>query len=211
MTYFYPFPRLPLELREQIWKEIVEQRTVDVRIVHKGPERQPHIVSSTPIPSTLQSCQEARNQGLYQRVPIEVDTRHGIERRYVWLNWDIDILDIGTSYFSYFKSIASSIKRLKFERENGDEYFYHKESMYLQKFANAEEIHVVCADGFWMWGGALYDHPWPCAHENIFFIDPIEGRVTKGLELEKIYRAILKEWRLAETSVAYSSDDELNS
>ncbi|CAN9446740.1 unnamed protein product [Alternaria alternata] len=66
-----------------------------------------------------------------------------IERRYVWLNFDIDMVDIGTSWLAYFQPIASNIKRLKFERENTDEYWYHSEKKKLKDFKNVEEIHVL--------------------------------------------------------------------
>jgi hypothetical protein len=103
------------------------------------------------------------------------------------------MVDIGTSEFKHFVHIASAIRRLKFERENEDEYFYYKESQELRLFANAAEIHVVCADGFWMWGGCINEgtHSWPCAAENLVFIDGRDGRVARGLELERICQEIM--------------------
>jgi hypothetical protein len=62
------------------------------------------------------------------------------------LNLALDMLDIGPSGFCNLEAIALNIKLLKFERENSDEYRYNIEN------------HVVCADGFWQWGGALYEH-----------------------------------------------------
>jgi hypothetical protein len=234
MTTFHPFPRLPLELREHIWKDTMEPRTVDVRRVREWPQRYGQLISSTPIPAILQSCREARNLGIYKRVFFEVDATSkwkGIhtpetaaerflspdepeeeapvsEQRYVWLDFDIDMVDIGTSKFGYYKSIVSVVKRLKFERKNGDEWFYRTEAQELRKFVTVEEIHVVCADGFWMWGDALYEHPWPCAEEKIVFIDAFDGRVAHGMELETICRQMLKDARLEATGEAYSSDEE---
>jgi hypothetical protein len=213
MSTFHPFPRLPLELRNQIWRCTAEPRTVEVRIERRWPDRHRFFISPTPVPGPLQCCREARDelQGLYQRNFFEVDTQQGIERRYVWLNLDIDMVDIGTSEFRYFKSIASTIKRLKFERENSNEAFYNTEKRELVDFTNVEEIHVVCADGFWQWGGALYDHAWPCADDKLVFFDPMDGQVARGMELERIYRQMLKDARLAATGEAYSSGDESDS
>ena len=240
MTTFHPFPRLPLELREQIWKDTVEPRTVDVRRVREGTQRYGQLVSSTPIPAILQSCREARNLGLYERVFFEVaavkkfkgnnapeiaverfftpdeQEEEGpkkvgspdTEQRYVWLDLDIDMVDIGASKFCNYKSIASAVKRLKFERENGDEYFYHTESNELLKFVSVEEIHIVCADGFWMWAGAIDDHAWPCAEEKLVFIDALDGRVARGVEFETVCKQMLKDARLEATGEAFSSDDE---
>lgn len=207
MATFHPFPRLPLELREQIWKGTVEPRTVEIR-ARKQPDRQTRLTSSTPVPAMLHSCREARNLGLYQQARFVVDTHQGREWRYVWLNWDVDTVDMGTSEFRYYNSIASRIKRLRFSRENGDEFFYNTEKRELMKFVNAEEIYVDCADGLWMWGGAYYEHAWPCGRDNVVFIDSFDGRVAKGLELETICRQMLKEQRLAMTGEAYSTDEE---
>jgi hypothetical protein len=216
MSTFHPFPRLPLELREQIWKDTIEPRTVDVRRIRVWSQQYGQLFSSTPIPGTLQSCREARNLGLYERVFFEVAAveRHNCnhapetaierffmpdeqeeeeakqasqpstEQRYVWLNLDIDLVDIGKSAFDLFEHIAPTVKRLKFERENSDEYFYHTESKDLLKFVNVEELHIVCADGFWMWSEALDEHAWPCANDKLVFIDAFDGRVARGLEFE---------------------------
>jgi hypothetical protein len=240
MTTFHPFPWLPLELREQIWKDTVEPRTVDVRRFRKWDQRYGQLVSSTPIPPILQSCREARNLGLYERVFFEVaavkkfkgnnESEIAIERfftpdeqreegpkkvgspdteqRYVWLDLDIDMIDIGASEFRNYKSIASAVKRLKFKRENGDEFFFHTESNELRQFVNVEEIHIDCADGFWMWSGAVYQFPWPCADEKLVFIDAFDGRVARGIEFEAICRQMLMAARLEATGEAFSTDDE---
>jgi hypothetical protein len=173
MATFHPFPRLPAELRDQIWEMTVEPRTIDVRVCRDRSWNPGRLVSSTPVPATLQSCREARNhlQTLYRRAFSELDQTPGSERRYVWTNFDIDLVSIGRSLFDDFEPVASSIKRLKFERENDDEYWYNTESRKLMLFSNVDEVHVVCADGFWMWGGSVdNDFAWPCADENLFFI-----------------------------------------
>ncbi|CAN9215241.1 unnamed protein product [Alternaria alternata] len=62
-----------------------------------------------------------------------------IERRYVWLNFDIDMVDIGTSWLAYFQPIASNIKRLKFERENTDDAYAGGPSGLAQAAVPVEE------------------------------------------------------------------------
>jgi hypothetical protein len=118
------------------------------------------------------------------------------------------MVDIGTSYFDDFKSTILTIKRLKFERDNSEEYWYNTEKRKLVDFTNLKEIHVVCTDGFWGWSFALYDHSWPCAHDNLLFFNPTDGQVARGMELERICRQMLLDARLAATGVAYSSGDE---
>ncbi|CAN9345915.1 unnamed protein product [Alternaria alternata] len=130
--------------------------------------------------------EEHRPQGLYLIDKLDVTGIYGpsIERRYVWLNFDIDMVDIGNSYLSAFKPIASKIKRLKFERENSNEAWFNTEKRELKDFKNVEEIHVVCADGFDQWAFSMYDISWPCADDKILFLDPSEGQVANGMEFE---------------------------
>lgn len=198
MTTFHLFPCLPFELRAQIWEMTVEPRTVDVQVVIKyttvppdaprGPRPWvPRLISSTPVPATLQTCQEARKQGLYQQAFTEIAAQHDTEQHYVWLNLDIDMLSIGTTPFAAYKPVAPMIQRLKFERENGDEGFYHFEVRELHDFVNVKEIHVVCANGMGLWYGALEDDYWPCGEENVFMIDPIDGRMMRGIEMDEMY------------------------
>ncbi|KAH9871194.1 hypothetical protein J1614_006770 [Plenodomus biglobosus] len=135
-----------------------------------------HMVSST-VPATLQTCREARNHGLYQQVSLGVDEQHPMDRRYAWLNLDIDMVNIGTLFLNHFLPIASSIKRLKLGRRYGDEWWSVFEKDLLRSFVNVEEVHVVCIDGFWNWGDGPDVFPWPCPIENVVFI---EKHWTKG-------------------------------
>ncbi|KAI5371729.1 hypothetical protein CC77DRAFT_987358 [Alternaria alternata] len=207
---FHPFPRLPLELQRQIWRCTVEPRTVEVRVEHWKPDRDPFLISSTPVPGPLQCCREHRPQGLYLIDKLDVTGIYGpsIERRYVWLNFDIDMVDIGNSYLSAFKPIASKIKRLKFERENSNEAWFNTEKRELKDFKNVEEIHVVCADGFDQWAFSMYDISWPCADDKILFLDPSEGQVANGMEFEGVCRQMLLDRRLELTGVAWHTSDE---
>ncbi|KAK4118864.1 hypothetical protein N657DRAFT_675269 [Parathielavia appendiculata] len=147
---------------------------VPSRSVANGPLAR--LFSSTPVPATLQACREARNLKLYARAFCEIDA----EGRYVWVNWDMDIISIGTSYFEYFHPPAPPIKRFKFERANSESeggFFSRSEVKELDAFVNIMEIFVVCADGGREWHGALEDHHshWRCGEENVYLIDPYGG------------------------------------
>ncbi|XDG05348.1 hypothetical protein ABKA04_004963 [Annulohypoxylon sp. FPYF3050] len=191
MSTFHPFPLLPAEIRALIWTMTVEPRIVEVRVVPDNPLRVQRLVSSTPVPAILQTCQEARNLGLYKQAFSEltatkINAAAGEESRYVWLNLDIDMVSIGKTTFGAFESVALSIKRLRFERENSDDWFYHFEVKQLQKWVNTEEIHVVCEDGMEAWHQASYEHWWPCAKENLWFFDPDDGRMMRSFEMEQM-------------------------
>ncbi|KAF1937319.1 hypothetical protein EJ02DRAFT_515300 [Clathrospora elynae] len=154
-----------------------------------------HMVSST-IPAALHTCREARKHGLYQQISLDVDEQHPTDRRYVWLNLDIDLINIGTSHLNYFIPIAPSIKRLKFSRAYTDEWWCYYEKDLLPRFINAEEIHVVCIDGFWNWGDDVYGFHWPCAYENLVFIDedsPVGYLEVGHQDVGRIYRKMLRE------------------
>lgn len=182
MNTFHPFPLLPFELRALIWQSTVQPRTVEVRVDNRGSYQNRHLVSSTPVPAALQACREARNLGLYERALSEISTNG----RYIWVNWDIDIISIGTSYFSYFHPCAPLIKRLQLERHNTDDSFYHWEVNDLDAFLNVKEIFVACIDGSRVrgWYGAVGEHwrYWRCG-ENLYLIDLNDGgRIMKATE-----------------------------
>ncbi|KAH6627472.1 hypothetical protein F5144DRAFT_575961 [Chaetomium tenue] len=218
-TTFHPFSRLPFELRARVWEQTVEPRTVHVRVLHtqirvpnpdpipKEAEARarrpsqvtrfiPRLDSSTPVPATLQTCREARNLGLYQQAFPELSPD---ETRYAWLNLEIDLIFIDTRcYLKSFKPIARLIERLKFERENSSEYFYHFESKHIRNFANTKEIHVICADGIEAWHQASWEHYWPCGKENVFLIDKYDGRMMNSVELDEMVDQELREAWAAE-------------
>jgi hypothetical protein len=83
------------------------------------------------------------------RIFFEVDAQQdATEHGYVWLNYDMDMVDIGTSFSWHFEHSASDIKWLKFERKNSDEFWYRIDCKRLANSVNVREIHVICTDGF---------------------------------------------------------------
>ncbi|ETS73545.1 hypothetical protein PFICI_14491 [Pestalotiopsis fici W106-1] len=212
MSTLHSFSRLPFELRAHIWALTVEPRTVEVRIVY-GPGKLQRLVSSTLVPAILQTCHEARSLGLYKQAFSELtitessDTMDDISR-YVWLNLDIDMISIGTTSFESFVPVSAFIKRLRFERKNSEEYFYHWESKELRDWTSTEEIHVVCEDGLGAWHGATEEHSWPCALENLWFFDPYDGRMMRSLDMEEMLDNELRESWAAE-GYEYPSGDSL--
>jgi hypothetical protein len=135
-----------------------------------------HMVSST-IPAVLHTCREARNHGLYQQISLDVDNSHGAGRRYVWLNLDIDVVDIREFYMVYFKPIAATIKRLKLSRDGWDAWWWCRyEKNEIQNFINVKEIRVVCIDGFLHWSLSFRGIPWPCPYESLAFINEKEDQ-----------------------------------
>jgi hypothetical protein len=200
MATFHPFPRLPAELRLQIWESTVEPRSVDVQVCPKwtvgDKTYSTYLASSTPVPGPLHTCREARNQGLYQQAFSELAASDGSGRPYVWANLDIDVISIGCSETKFYEAVGPMIQRLKLERWS-PLFGSHWYSLNLHCFANVKEIYVVCADGMWMWHDAMEDQYWPCGEENVFMVDPDDGRMIKAVEMDKIFdreRAEAERW-----------------
>ncbi|KAL6890023.1 hypothetical protein GGI43DRAFT_222997 [Trichoderma evansii] len=180
------FSSLPLELRSQIWLLTIEpRRTVEVRFkyilvvdesdgrdfyeaIWDAPPALVYATSPTPVPAALHTCREARSAiaRKYERA-----FTGGTEPRYVWVNFDLDIISIDKSRFTWMKPEAPRIRWLKFAREVDDCYFYD-EQLELEMFSNIEELIVVRNDAEIDW-----DDPdeerfyWPCPTDRVWFID----------------------------------------
>ncbi|CAN9281586.1 unnamed protein product [Alternaria alternata] len=202
MATFYPFPRLPTEIRLRVWELTVEPRTVkiDFKSRTEGSRWFQVLSSATPIPGPLQTCRESRNAGLYQRCFSELCAHNGDtkkkrrrngdwqdgQRSYVWCNLDIDMIDIEECRFKKFRSVAHLIKRLKFKRER-DEWWTRgatesPDSDNLYWFKNASEIHVVDSLPWGDWHGTSVEDSWPC--DNVLFIDEQTGQEMWMMDLE---------------------------
>jgi hypothetical protein len=203
---FHLFVRLPAELRLLIWELTVEPRTVEVRIIYKEVppnsrfgkwQRVPLILSSTPVSATLQTSQEARNHGLYQCAFYGLAVSNGApsdsERRYVWLNLDIDFGSIGKTRLECFGSVAPTIKRLQLARDGSEEHWERWEIDKLRQFIEVEEIHVISESG-WLgdWYGAS-EHYWPCGNENVFITNPEDGEILNIMDMKVRFDRVLEE------------------
>lgn len=190
---FHPFPRLPTEIRVRIWEMTVEPRTVELHCIHKnaGPTVLRRF-SPTPAPATMHACRASRNhlyamhQQVFLKDAVHCGVPDGTAQQYVWLDWDIDTVSIGTSLLACFESVALLIRKLKFERDNADEWWCRFESQQLRDFKHLEMIHVVCQGGDMEdWHATSEDYPWPCGPENVFIMD--QSQTMRLTEVEDKY------------------------
>ncbi|KAL4962981.1 2EXR domain-containing protein [Aspergillus stella-maris] len=194
MTGFTLSPYLPYELRILIWGMTIKPRTVEARIIRKyGDWGSPiGLSSSTPIPSIFQTCHEAHDVGLrYYKKAFWQLTIPEIHPRYVWVNFELDLIDIGDTYFDHVKAEDRvRIRRLRFEREYSDT-FYFLETFELRDLYSPREIHVLCTDGNWCWAEP-YDHLYrPCGPENLTFINKETGEVWGPKEIKMQFQYLL--------------------
>ncbi|KAK8061894.1 hypothetical protein PG994_008260 [Apiospora phragmitis] len=203
MATFHPFPRLPTELRALIWQMTVGPRIVDIQIPRarlRPGEIAPTsnvLASSTLVPAAMQTCREARHQGLYQREFSEVATALAKDAAeytgqpwqqqdvpYVWLNLDMDMVSIGHPPLKIFLPMVPMIKRLRLARRRWG--FYEIEGEDLAAFVNLEQMQIVCLDDLWEWELATKQISWPCGPDNACLRAQVEeGACTPGTELGK--------------------------
>ncbi|KAH0592101.1 hypothetical protein MHUMG1_10149 [Metarhizium humberi] len=207
MTTFQPFPRLPCELRALVWALTAQPRTVPLRAKYEARLTRPNhqhnkytseiacLFSPIPVPPILHTCQESRKQSSYEKLFYSQET----EPRYVWVNLDLDMLDVGEASLEYLEHNGSRVRRLKFEARNFDEYWFHFESQKLLWFTNLVECHVVSGDGLEAWWGAWQDFYWSCKREDLKFIDKKTGETMNSYEVDEMMDKIQAEdWRQAE-------------
>ncbi|KAI0513260.1 hypothetical protein F5B22DRAFT_611859 [Xylaria bambusicola] len=216
MPTFTPFPRLPTELRAQIWAMTIHSRAVDVRVLcnRAQPARgkvwgrlTTNMVSSTPTPAILQTCREARYQGLYEQAFSEVPDADTIGRRYIWLNFAVDVVSIGRCSLEPFKTVASLIQRLKMERAISVERDAWQ-MLKLKEFVNVKEIYIVCLDGMKTWHKVSEEYFYPCGRENLFFINPDDSSIMRSIEIDLMFDEMLAEENRKLREENSSSGDE---
>lgn len=182
MATFHPFPNLPVEIRAAIWSMTVRKRTLDVHSKQKhgdwGGCR--YAISSTPLPAILHACHESRNMGLYRRA-----FTLGYEPRYLWVNFEKDLVSIRNDGLSFCFGEAVHIRRLRFE-SSADEMFIRFGVNGLRQFSNLEELHVVCKTGLDKWTWYWEDVYWQCPRENVRFIDKESGKTIDIYKLEEM-------------------------
>jgi hypothetical protein len=134
---FYPFGRLPLELRQHIWELAIEPREVQIKSEFDFDPW--YYYSPTPVPAVLQVCRESRHYlespSFYRQAFTEIfdirhqpryiwtdfNTRRIIQRpRYIWTNFNIDTISLTQSHLAAAKTEATSIRYFITEVEEQD-------------------------------------------------------------------------------------------
>ncbi|KAK2616497.1 hypothetical protein QQS21_000539 [Conoideocrella luteorostrata] len=127
MATFHRFPLFPWDIRRLIWEASVQPRTVDARC----DPAVPYIRSTTPAPAVLHACSETRNIGLYEKAFQSSEA----EPRYIWVDFEIDMISIGRSEFDFLRPKFLHIRRLKYQKDDS------RRSI-MDMYPNLKEIHL---------------------------------------------------------------------
>ncbi|KAH7124706.1 hypothetical protein EDB81DRAFT_860916 [Dactylonectria macrodidyma] len=197
---FHPFPRLHFELRVLIWGFAAAPRIVHIRTDAPG------FSSPTPPPGALQASQEARRYAPYRK-SFFTTTNNGSEPRYVWVNFETDMICIEDENVERLAPHLAEIQRLKFTvpAEKDDltyEYFFRDSEEFMGDFTALQELHMVIEDCPRRWGTTFEHCFYGCPRENVRFLDPQSGLLLNGLQLERAYN-----WSVQDGGVVGDVDD----
>jgi hypothetical protein len=156
MATFHPFPRLPLELRIQIWAQAVtHERVVRVRALRHPSTGSGGYWSPTPTPAVTRTCQESRKYCSYQPA-FKIAT----SPRYIWVCFESDIVQMESGLVGAFAEREDSLEKTEihhFRLEvfntlyDASELFYHFHSHRLSDFPKLERCDVLVDDGLRQW------------------------------------------------------------
>ena len=143
---FHPFPRLPLELRQQIWELSIAPR--EIVIVGNVTTFFRHGRQASPPPPLLLASGESRSycQLLYTKVYLLDDSGNPREPvKYSWINFDLDDVYMRDSDFMHFSAIAL-VRRLTLVSPDGDYFFYHVQHI-LWNAKALEALTIIDVEG----------------------------------------------------------------
>ncbi|KAK5624980.1 hypothetical protein RRF57_000696 [Xylaria bambusicola] len=171
MNTFHLFLQLPAEVRLLIWEATLVPRVVRVGfgrlyIDEKALCLRSRLMSPTPIPAILHTCKESRYHSPYQKAFSELDDIDDGEPRYIWVNFTVDVIDVGY-LVDILAPVAPLIQKLRFMPPYLSR-ITDEDLDTLRKFINIREIQIG-------WQAYLFDDPfgmkdvdWPCGVDNVF-------------------------------------------
>ncbi|KAG7284434.1 hypothetical protein NEMBOFW57_010807 [Staphylotrichum longicolle] len=142
---FHLFPRLPLELRQQIWELSIAPREV----VIVGPNSNfGHGRRASPPPPLLLTSTESRSycQQFYTKAYLLNGSTSPIETLgYSWVNFDIDEVYMTAADFMFFSAIPI-VQRLTLVSHIG-EYFFHRVENILPRAKALKALTIIDREG----------------------------------------------------------------
>ncbi|KAH7080790.1 hypothetical protein FB567DRAFT_113089 [Paraphoma chrysanthemicola] len=186
---FHFFPRLPLELRIQIWGLAYKQdRVVRVRQRRLRYPRTEHYWSSTtPVAAITRASQESRRYCSYQKAFTGTDASGA---RYIWVDFSSDIIQIHSNLVPGLIAADGVEKReiqhLRLELmadlggksvEEDPEWFFHFHSHKIRDFPRLHYCDILVNDGLRNWAMFIAESFWSpsCPKEHVRMVDAKTG------------------------------------
>ncbi|KAJ4410621.1 hypothetical protein N0V85_003946 [Neurospora sp. IMI 360204] len=210
-------PRI-IEVRVEYSKKDFDDDVVTARFNKVSPEEGDvfPLFSSTPVPAPLQACREARNRlggDYYQKAfhdlpaarhageELELDQKDPKQRtesppnldkseprKYVWINFTLDMLSLGPSLFHHFSTYSSKIKALRFQRDLDEEVVDLSDLRRISSFVNVKELRIVCAYGQDVqdWAGVEteLEMKFPIPRWDVLVIAPRDDLIVDAYEID---------------------------
>ncbi|KAH9225376.1 hypothetical protein K456DRAFT_1755461 [Colletotrichum gloeosporioides 23] len=175
-TTFHLFPNFTAKLRDHIWELTIEHRIVELQTSH---EARVHLTKY------------ADDEYRYGRTLSGIITKawdgfHPLpegdpeQERYVWFNFDSDMLSIGDTDLHEFLAVAHNLD---------DGYFSRAESVLIgRRLRNVVEVHLICSRGIRLGYVMTEDTYFPCGPNKVYFIHPeaIECMVINSVDLDAV-------------------------
>ncbi|KAK3897526.1 hypothetical protein C8A05DRAFT_19732 [Staphylotrichum tortipilum] len=142
---FHPFPRLPLEIRQQIWELSIAPREV---VIVSNDKFVRHGRQASPPPPLLVASGESRSycQRFYTKTYHLDDSGNPREPvKYTWINFAFDEVYMLDLDFVNFSAIAL-VRWLTLVSPDGDYFFYHVQSL-LRDAKALEALTIIDAEG----------------------------------------------------------------
>ncbi|KAM6477838.1 hypothetical protein HDV62DRAFT_372234 [Trichoderma sp. SZMC 28011] len=193
-TTFHPFPRLPFEIRSQIWALAVYPRLLHIRITPKKDtlgNSYLHYASMIPQAELMHVCRESRQLAPYRKA-FFTTLPGDCEARYIWVNFDEDMISLQDEKLGGLAPHAAEIQRLRFMvptgsyREYWEDTFHRYPDTHFKRFTALRELHFALSKGYGMLG---YAHYGTCPPDNVRYVN-----IHTGLMLTWAQSEMMDDW-----------------
>ncbi|KAK0766859.1 hypothetical protein N5P37_000588 [Trichoderma harzianum] len=190
-TTFHPFPRLPSEIRSQIWALAVYPRLLHIRITPKKDtlgNSYLHYASMIPQAELMHVCRESRQLAPYRKA-FFTTLPGDSEARYIWVNFDEDMISLQDEKLRGLAPHAAEIQRLRFTvptgsyREYWEDLFHRFPDTHFKMFTALRELHFALSEGYGMCGYANYG---TCHPDNVRYVNVHTGWMLTEAQVEMV-------------------------
>ncbi|PTB40027.1 hypothetical protein M441DRAFT_58868 [Trichoderma asperellum CBS 433.97] len=213
-TTFQSFSRLPFEIRSQIWALAAYPRLVHIRTEPKPGRFEGHrfagsdryFASMIPQAELMHVCRESRQLAPYQKA-FFTTLPGDSETRYIWVNFNEDMICLEHHHLSALNPHAADIQRLRFTVPTGREFEHWGEpftrftSSWFTEFTALRELHLAISYYMNFWGATSGSYG-ICPIANVRFVD-----IHTGLMLTKAQIDLAEEWLSQKGWLVQNMDD----